>query len=979
MSETTTIPSSKIKLVAFSLVLIGLAAAGWTQPAGNRAYAASTSVLVVTDQNPGSATEHGLDKLIQALEAKGLSVVRSERLETTDAQTVIIAGLSTGPNKAARLLNEKNISVPDAPEALVIRHTQWNGNPALLVGGSDDRGLMYGLLEVANRIGWVSDAQKPLSEVRDVTEKPAVPERAVSVYTMHQKYFESRFFNENHWARYLDMLAENRFNAFALLFAYENAGYFAPAYPYFFDVEGFPGVHVVGFTKEDQQRHFKALKRLIEMTQQRGLKFTIGFWDHIYRGGVQSGGMDVDPGEAVPGIVAGVTQDNLMAYNQAALERFLKLFPEVDAVQFRMHGESGLKEEEMTEFWRGIYQVMMDNAPHMEFTARAKGFPDSLIDLAVNMGVNIRIATKYWAEQMGLPFHPSHINLQNQFDRRHGYADLLRYPKTYDLHWRLWNGGTTRILLWGDPEWVRRFAQSTHLYDGNGFEINEMLATKMASQPHDMEPFQLLKPEHQYYQDELDRYWHFYQVFGRIGYNPETPPQVWRKEFESRFGKAAAPYVEQGLHRASWILPMIQSYNFPYNRFPTTRGWIEKQRREDLPDYARADGSDTQQFLSISDAARNRLEGRDSAKLHPLETSQWFAQTAEDVLKLVEQAEAQIGNHRNKEFVSTKVDLKILANLALYHSRRIPAGINWALYKQSGDLSALDAAIVHEQSAIEAWERLVKAAGDVYADNLRMGLDRSGLTGHWRHELVALQKGLEELEAERRAFQPAVPGGAPLIAHAPVRRALPRKDLVLSATISAKDPIENVQLAYRIGPDGDYEEVDMQKSAPHVYRAVIPGLAVTEGLAYYIEAQDQSDRESSYPLRGEVYPVVVMVTRDDEAPSVAHTPVTSAPAEQPLTIRATISDPSGVRWARVRHRSVSQYQDYKSLAMHPTDKKNEYVAVIPGEDVASRWDFMYLLEVMDEKGNGRIYPNLYQETPYIVVKLLRNAELSQAQ
>lgn len=45
------------------------------------------------------------------------------------------------------------------------------------------------------------------------------------------------------------MLARNRFNAFALLFAYESAGYFAPPYPYFFDVDGFPDVHVVGFTE----------------------------------------------------------------------------------------------------------------------------------------------------------------------------------------------------------------------------------------------------------------------------------------------------------------------------------------------------------------------------------------------------------------------------------------------------------------------------------------------------------------------------------------------------------------------------------------------------------------------------------------------------------------------------------------------------------------------------------------------------------
>ena len=85
--------------------------------------------------------------------------------------------------------------------------------------------------------------------------KPYVAERGVSIYTMQKADFESRFFNEDYWARYFDMLARDRFNTFVLIFGYENAGYFAPAYPYFFDVEGFPEVRVTGLTKEQQQRN----------------------------------------------------------------------------------------------------------------------------------------------------------------------------------------------------------------------------------------------------------------------------------------------------------------------------------------------------------------------------------------------------------------------------------------------------------------------------------------------------------------------------------------------------------------------------------------------------------------------------------------------------------------------------------------------------------------------------------------------------
>ena len=160
-----------------------------------------------------------------------------------------------------------------------------------------------------------------------------------------------------------------------------------------------------------------------------------------------------------------------------------------------MHDESGLKNSEQEGF---LARRLPDDESSRPRTCASicgpRGCPIRSSRCASEVGVPFRITTKYWMEQMGLPFHPTHINQQNQFDRRHSYADLLRYPQRYKMHWRLWNGGTARVLLWGDPEYARRFAESTHLYDGDGFEVNEPLCTKMEAQPHDAKPFDLLTP-----------------------------------------------------------------------------------------------------------------------------------------------------------------------------------------------------------------------------------------------------------------------------------------------------------------------------------------------------------------------------------------------------------------------------------------------------------------------------------------------------
>jgi hypothetical protein len=470
---------------------------------------------------------------------------------------------------------------------------------------------------------------------------------------------------------------------------------------------------------------------------------------------------------------------------------------------------------------------------------------------------------------------------------------MLRYPQEYKIHWRLWNGGTTRILLWGSPDYAGRFAESTHLYDGNGFEVNEPLATKMEAQPHDTALFDLLNPPFRYYDYEFERYWHFFQVFGRIGYNPETPPEVWQKEFENRFGKEAAPLVEEALHRASWILPRIVASVYYYrSSFPTTRGWPEKQRLEDLPVYAQGEGSDIQQFASFDDEAALLIEGGETTRILPSQTSLWFKQVSEEVDHLIGKAEEAIGENRNKEFNSTMTDLRILSKLALYHARRIPAAVSYCLFERTKDPRALDNAIAFERDATEAWKQVVEAADNVYADDLMMGVrkvtrgdDRyewiKELSGHWKDELALLKQGLSDL-------------------------------------VDARDALR---------------EEDKLMNAPH-YQAA----SVTGNIQLF---------------------------------QVEHRPVSTAKIGQPIPVTVSVSSPEGVKWVRLRYRSVNQQEDYKTLEMLRAGEKDLYQVRVPADQINPVFDFMYFIELMDNQGRGAIYPDLHTETPYFIVNLDR--------
>src|SRR5262249_29679071 len=150
---------------------------------------------------------------------------------------------------------------------------------------------------------------------------------------------------------------------------------------------------------------------------------------------------------------------------------------------------------------------------------------------------------------------------------------------------------------------------------------------------------------------------------------------------------------------------------------------------------------------------------------------------------------------------------------------------------------ALDDAIAGEARAIEAWEKIVEATGDVYNDNLMMGFTGADLTGHWKDELVELMRGLKALEQERAHFRPTAAHPEIFIAHTPIRKLAPGSDMTIKATVSSQQPITSVRLAYRNG-EGDYRFVKMQQTEPLLYRATTPAANVTPGLNYFIEAVD---------------------------------------------------------------------------------------------------------------------------------------------
>jgi hypothetical protein len=920
-------------------------------------------VDIVVDKAPSQPVELGLARLEQALGQVGAKSRRLDAPSAGSAEAIVAAGLLSGRDGGSEMARRLGAVPAAAAESLAVRRATLGSAPVIAVAGADERGLMYALLDLAQRVGWVEKGSDPFARVRETTESPFTTERSMSIYTMHRGVWESRLHDRDHWRRTFEMMAESRLNAFVVVFGYENGGYMAPAYPYFFDIPEFPAVRVVGLAAAEQARNAESLRAAIDIAHGCGVRFVAGLWDHIYRGWIQDGGIPDAPaaGEERHGIVVGVTGENVGAYNRAAIARFLELFPGLDGLQLRMHNESGLRPDEMGPFWHAVFVAIREKRPELRLDLRAKELPDEIIDDALGVGVNVRIATKYWMEQMGLPFHPTHVNVNNQHDRRHGYADLLRKPRRFAMHWRLWNSITNGGLLWADPAWVRRFVATTRLR-GESFDFNEPNATWMLGRPHQMTPLPVLSERCRTARYEVERHWHTLQLFGRLGYDPATPAETWEREFARRFG-AAAPHVMQALHASSVVTPRIVGAAYCYALFATTMGCAARDSQGPLPEFALAEGSDVQQFVSLRDEADLVLGGGATARRRPGATAQWFARAAERILAAVEAAD-RAARSPGAETTAVLTDARILAHLARFYATRIPAAVAWNLHARTGDLWALDDAIAGERAAIEEWRLMEQAAAGVYADELPIGIRRPGLHGHWRDERARLEQGLAELERYAAAREgEAHPCG---LAHVPVRRLATGEDLVIRASVPGPEESRNVAVSI-LAPGGRPRRWPLQHERGGRYRGVVPAAELPARFAYAVDVQWSWGHRIATP-GGIEDPIRVVVSDDSDAPVVEHTPVARARAGEPVRVGARVSDPSGVEWVRLRYRHLCQLEDYASVPMRRSGDR--YEAEIPGSFVTAEWDLQYFVEAMDCAGNGAIHPDLEIASPYVIVEVL---------
>ena len=812
-------------------------------------------------------------ELQQALTDSGRTVNRRERPEDAPADEfcVIVSGARAAI--AAAALKAANVIAPDDPESLVMLTAKVAARQALLVCGSDARGLVYALLELADRARHPLGSRGPLWVGLPVVERPANEVRSVMRQFTSEPLDKPWFYDREMWPHYLTMLAAERFNRFHLAFGFGydslrqvSDSYLLFAYPFLLAVPGYD-VRATNLPDEERDRNLDTLRFISEQTAARGIEFELGLWMHGYQLG---------SGSHARYLIEGLNADNHANYCRDALTALLKACPAISSVGLRIHGESGIAEGSY-DFWRTVFDGVKRCGRKVEIDLHAKGIDQTMIASAQNTGMPVNLSPKYWAEHCGMPYHQTAIrDLEMPVEghtgaglmtlsegarifTRYGYADLLRDDRRYTVRHRVFSG-TQRLLLSGDAVWAAAYSHAYRFCGSTGADLMEPLTCRGrrgSGAPGNRLGYADASLATQW---DWQKYAYWYRLNGRLMYDPGTNWDVWRRQMRPQALELALAYASRILpivttaHMPSaacdaywpeiyWNQPMVTvARQNPYSDSPTPRT------------FCNVSPLDPQLFSRMTDFAEEMLKGKRSGKYSPIEVAQWL----EDLADSAESELGKAGEQQSAEYRRIAIDVKLQIALGRFFAAKFRSGVLYTIHTKSGSLTALGEALKAYRIARDVWAGM-KESASAYAADLSVS-DRFDERGQWTDRLALIDADIAEMAhgAASAVEDPRVLAavtealGRPKRTMAHCRHVPPprfKRKEALPVRIEVMGRVRSVRLYYRhVNQAERFESVEMELQSGK-FRGTIPA-AYTDSvypLQYYFEISESEEKVGLYP------------------------------------------------------------------------------------------------------------------------------------
>lgn len=689
--------------------------------------AAQPRKMVLAVESDAPPVRHGAVRLERALAAAGW-VVSREAGAAGDARVTLRVG--------------------DGPAgSFVIRRD----GSSIEATGADPAGAMHAALDLAEQVraGGVEGIVP-----RQVS--PRFPFRAIKFNLPWMSYRKSEALSLNmetcrdlkFWERFLDMMAENRFNVLSLWNLHPFQHMIRP--------KNFPDA--CGLSDAELAEWQAFWKALFRMAKDRGIETYMVSW-HIFVSPELAKSRNVATYSIDWSYFGDADTSELVArYNRECVTQLIDEYEDLTGIGVSLGERMGKMTPRQREDWivRNIVGGLKAAKRPAKFIHRAP------FSAGLGSGGSTDFATEKHArdviESLDLPrpiwveakFNWSHGHSSPNLHIIHGGKSSAAYwnppPTNYRMTWMIRNEDFF-ALRWGEADFIREhIATNGQEYVGGYFVGSECY---IPARDYFSKPDPRINWKYAF-----ERQWLFYMLWGRLLYDPKTADAVFAQAFDQRYGGEAGAKLLEACKLASRMpLRLASFYKATWDFTLYSEGFIAAAGSggkhdgrpfisiDELIDHPTLDP----RYVSIAEHVKAMIEGTklEASRVTPLALADALEGDARRAMEIL----AGVPVPEGSPVAFEVADIQAWSHLSLYFADKLRAGVALAIYRRSGDTAQQARAVEMLTRCVGHWEKLAATTAAVYREMPVVHL--GDMPFSWQRFLPEVQRDLELAKTPR--------------------------------------------------------------------------------------------------------------------------------------------------------------------------------------------------------------------------------------
>jgi len=563
------------------------------------------------------------------------------------------------------------------------------------VFGGDIAGGMYGGLQIAEYISfnklssYKDEEQEPYIEKRGIKFNIPLDQRVPSFASSgdQDKSNVKDMWDMDFWKEYLDDLARDRYNVLSFWTRHP--------FPVMIKLEEFPDVAIndvldgYGNLVKKMTIDEKILfwQEVMEYANNRSIDIFYITWN-IYMDGV----------DGKYGITDESSNLKTKEYLRKCVKQFLLTYPHVS----------------------GIGVTAGEHMPNMTFDEREEWLWDTYAQGVIDVkkeqpGRNVRFIHRHWYSSCSdimkhFKDYPDTFDFCFKYARAHMYSSphvvfedflLDEMPEGTKSWWNVRNDDIF-YCRWGDPEFTRDFIL--------GFDKEKTAGFLMGSDGYTWGRVYCSKDNSFNGQLEIKKHWYNFMLWGRLAYNPDLSPDIFKNHIKLHFPEISAENLYEAWKTASKIIPQTTRFfwrDWDGSWYPEA---CKSRELVTVKHFMAGNTMEGSGILNIADYSKKVINNEEIKRITPLDVSNKLEEYATQTMELIDKVETG----SNAELLLTKNDITAMAHLGNYYSEKIRGATDLYLFTSTDDSTYHKNSIQNLEKALVYWKEYVKIMDGQY-------------------------------------------------------------------------------------------------------------------------------------------------------------------------------------------------------------------------------------------------------------------------